>query len=170
MRKLQAWSFALVSVVLVAAAVANVPPPSLDAFRFEATKEHQDELRLQLDNSLPVPVVVKTMVERGKRDFSNETNLDDGYLWVRLALPDRVAIAMEDIGFQFRVVSGQVPRNLRIPKQAVRSVQISKDGSNFNFYWQDGGPEQHDPMDFVLEISIVTIDMRIGPPARLAVK
>lgn len=170
MRKLQVLLLIIGSTLEMSMAAANTPPLSMDTFHFEVPTGQPYQPGLRIDSSLPAPIVARALVTRGTRDFSNETNLDDGSLWILVTLPEGSVVSMAETGFQFRVVSGQVPRRLQITDQPVRSLRIQNDGSSFNFYWQDGAPEQHDEMDFILEISVVTKDRRVGPATTLRIK
>ena len=161
-------SLLLLGLVLsVQMATANAPPPSMDSL-FRSSNDQTSPATLRPDESLPAPVINTAKVNRGQVERSSASSLDDGTLWLQVTVP--VAFSGSDVGFLFRIASGDVPANLTIPKHPVRSLQRSGDEFNFNFYWQDGAPNQHEPLDFILEISLVTLDQRIGPATRIRVK
>jgi len=92
---------------------------------------------------------------------------DTGLLSIRVEWPRGTDYKMRDIGFEFRVVSGESTYEI-FPQTAV-AMDVDGRVSEFLFMWRDGPPAQQQPINLQVEVRAVTADNRHGPPARLAV-
>lgn len=91
---------------------------------------------------------------------------DTGLLTIRVQWPRGTDYKLRDIGFEFRVISGESKYAI-FPETAVAS-HVDGRVSEFVFMWRDGPPTQQQPIKMEVEVRAVTADNRRGPPARLA--
>ncbi len=89
-----------------------------------------------------------------------------GLLGVRLDWP-RGDYALEDVGFEFRVISAEAPYAV-FPAEPVRVISDSR-RADLLFLWPDDAPAQQKPVRMEVEVRAVTHDYRRGPPARFRV-
>ena len=92
---------------------------------------------------------------------------DTGLLSIRVEWPRGTDYKLRDIGFEFRVVSGET--SYQIFPQGVVSSRVDGRGSEFLFMWRDGPPGEQQPINMQVEVRAVTADNRRGPPTRLSV-
>ena len=90
-----------------------------------------------------------------------------GLLTVSVEWPRGTDYKLRDLGFEFRVVSGE--DRLSIFPMAPVTGRVDGRRSEFVFLWQDGPPAQQGPIDLVVEVRAVTPDNRRGPPAQLRI-
>jgi hypothetical protein len=90
-----------------------------------------------------------------------------GLLTVSVEWPRGTDYKLRDVGFEFRVVSGE--DRLSIFPMAPVTGRVDGRRSEFVFLWQDGPPAQQGPIDLVVEVRAVTPDNRRGPPAQLRI-
>ena len=92
---------------------------------------------------------------------------DTGLLTLQLEWPRGTDYKLRELGFEFRVVSGD-PGIAIFPDGPVAG-RVNGKRSEFLFMWRDGPPDQQQPLELELEVRAVTPDNRRGPPARLRV-
>jgi hypothetical protein len=92
---------------------------------------------------------------------------DTGLLTVQLEWPRGTDYKLRELGFEFRVTSGD-PGIAIFPEVPVTG-RINGKRSEFLFMWRDGPPDQQQPLELELEVRAVTADNRRGPPARIRV-
>lgn len=112
------------------------------------------------------PEVVSAKVSRGTGS-DGVSCADAGNLRVTLRLPKSTPFQFDEIGFYFRVVSGEnILAGHALP---FRASMMGKRTGSFTFYWLDGAPSQQEPLDLVIEVFAVTHWLEIGPPTRFAI-
>ncbi len=74
---------------------------------------------------------------------------------------------LDEIGFEYRVLSGEAPEGL-IPTTVVVSP-ISGRKAEHQFTWQDAAAGQQQPLHLEVEVRAVTRDRQRGAPARLRI-
>ena len=92
---------------------------------------------------------------------------DTGLLSIRVEWPRGTDYKLRDIGFEFRVVSGE--SSYEIFPQGVVMSRVDGRESEFLFTWRDGPPAQQQAINLQVEVRAVTADNRRGPPTRLVV-
>lgn len=89
---------------------------------------------------------------------------DTGLLALQVEWPRGTDYKLRDLGFQFRVVSGETAYAL-FPEGPIAG-KVEGRQADFLFMWQDGPPAQQQPIRVEVEVRAVTQDHRLGPPAR----
>lgn len=89
-----------------------------------------------------------------------------GLLGVRLTWP-RGDYDLDQVGFEFRVVSTEAPYAL-FPAEPVAVISTSR-RADLLFLWPDDAPAQQKPLRMEVEVRAVTHDYRRGPPARFTI-
>jgi hypothetical protein len=92
---------------------------------------------------------------------------DTGLLTLELERPRGTDYKLRDLGFQFRVVSGETAYAL-FPKDPVAG-KVEGRQAEFLFMWQDGPPAEQQPIRLEVEVRAVTQDHWLGPPTRFVV-
>lgn len=92
---------------------------------------------------------------------------DTGLLTIRVEWPRGTDYKLRDLGFEFRVVSGDGTYKI-FPEGAVTS-RVDGRAAEFLFMWTDGPPAQQQPINLEVEVRAVTADNRRGPTTRLRV-
>jgi hypothetical protein len=115
---------------------------------------------------IPAPVVAVTEIVRGIGP--KHSNCDDtGLLSLELEWP-RGKHKLRDIGFEFKVVSGN-PAYAIFPEGPIQAP-VEGRSSDFLFMWQEGAPAQQKTIDLQVEVRAVTRDNERGPPTRIVVR
>ncbi|MGS1078945.1 hypothetical protein [Pseudoxanthomonas beigongshangi] len=117
------------------------------------------------EDSLRAPELKVTEITRGLGGAPGTCD-GSGLLGVRLEWP-RGDYKLEDIGFEFRVVSADSPYAL-FPAEPVRVISDSR-RAELLFLWPDDAPGQQKPLRIEVEVRAVTRDYRRGPVARFSV-
>ncbi|WP_368563617.1 hypothetical protein [Pseudoxanthomonas sp. UTMC 1351] len=89
---------------------------------------------------------------------------DTGLLTLQVEWPRGTDYKVRDLGFQFRVVSGETAYAL-FPEGALAG-KVEGRQAEFLFMWQDGPPAEQQPIRLEVEVRAVTQDHRLGPPTR----
>ncbi|MEJ1095243.1 MULTISPECIES: hypothetical protein [unclassified Pseudoxanthomonas] len=89
---------------------------------------------------------------------------DTGLLTLQVEWPRGTDYKVRDLGFQFRVVSGETAYAL-FPAEPVAG-KVEGRQAEFLFMWQDGPPAEQQPIRLEVEVRAVTQDHRLGPPTR----
>jgi hypothetical protein len=119
-----------------------------------------------VDNArIPAPEIEDTSVTRGIGGGATCDTL--GFMSVQLKWPRGSDYDLEEIGFEYRVVSGQAPAGM-LPSGVVASP-VSGRKAEHQFAWPDLPPDQQQPMDLVLELRAVTRDGQRGAPAQVRI-
>ena len=99
---------------------------------------------------------------------SRHSSCDDtGLLSIRVEWPRGTDYKLRDLGFEFRVVSGE--SSYAIFPQGVVASRVDGRESEFLFMWRDGPPAEQQAINLQVEVRAVTPDNRRGPPTRLVV-
>jgi len=162
-------AFIFMLLLMVPDVMAKAPLPTAALFGYDTNGIPPSEVRFEPDESLPTPIVaIQNLIYRLAADHK-DWFWDDCLLAITVTLPGGSAISTSDIGYIFKVVSGSKPQRLTFPDLPVRSLYIAGERSSFPFYWQEKPSDQHEPLDFILEVSVLTKDRRVGPPARIRI-
>ena len=126
----------------------------------------QADTSVLVDNVLvPAPEVESASVVRGAGGGASCDAL--GFLSVEIRWPRGSDYDLDEVGFEYRVVSGEPPDGL-LPAGVLVSPSNGRRAEH-QFTWQDLPPEQQQPIHLVLEVRAVTRDRQRGVPARIAV-
>ncbi|KRG70634.1 hypothetical protein [Pseudoxanthomonas dokdonensis] len=117
------------------------------------------------DGELEAPEIEVTNVTRGIGAGIGRCD-DVGLLSVRLLWP-RGDFKVDEVGFVFKVVSGEAPSEM-FPDSPVAVVGNSR-RNNILFMWNDSAPSQQKPFRLEVEARAVTHDNRLGPATRFIV-
>ena len=119
-----------------------------------------------INGEIPAPEAEVVEIVRGIG--SNHASCDDtGLLSVTVEWP-RGKYKLRDVGFEFKVVSGNPP--YAIFPEGPMQAPISGRSSDFLFMWREGAPAQQKTIDLQVEVRAVTRDNQRGPPARILVR
>ena len=119
-----------------------------------------------IDGEIPAPVAEVTEIVRGIGP--NHASCDDtGLLSVAVEWP-RGKHKLRDVGFEFKVVSGNPPYAI-FPEQPMQAP-VSGRSSEFLFMWREGAPAQQKVIDLQVDVRAITRDNRRGPPTRILVR
>jgi hypothetical protein len=117
-----------------------------------------------VDNAeIPPPEVVVSSVTRGIGGGATCDAL--GFMSIELKWPRGSDYDMDEIGFEYRGVSGEAPDGM-IPDTVVASP-VSGRKAEHQFTWQDAPTAQQRPLHLQLEVRAVTRDHQRGAPARV---
>lgn len=126
----------------------------------------QSDTSVLVDNSnIPAPEIERASLIRGTG--GGATCDATGFLSVEIRWPRGSRFDLDEIGFEYRLVSGDAPAGLLPDKVVVSPVAGRK--AEHQFAWQDLPPAQQKPMQLVLEVRAVTPDHQRGAPARVFV-
>lgn len=117
------------------------------------------------EDSLKAPELKVTEITRGLGGAAGTCD-GSGLLGVRLDWP-RGDYKLEDIGFEFRVISTDAPYAM-FPAEPVRVISDSR-RTELLFLWPDDAPAQQKPLRLEVEVRAVTRDYLRGPPTRFTV-
>lgn len=119
-----------------------------------------------VDNArIPAPQIESTSIIRGAGGGATCDAL--GFLSVEIRWPRGSDYDLDQVGFEYRVVSGEVPDGL-LPEGVLASPSSGRKAEH-QFTWQDLPPGQQRPLQLVLEVRAVTRDRQRGAPARIVV-
>jgi hypothetical protein len=126
----------------------------------------QGDTSVLVDNSsIPAPEVESASIIRGTGGGATCDAL--GFLSVQIKWPRGSDYDLDQVGFEYRVVSGEVPEGL-LPEGVVVSPASGRKAEH-QFTWQDLPPDQQRPIRLVLEVRAVTPDRQRGVPAHFVV-
>ena len=109
---------------------------------------------------LKAPVVEVVSITRGIG--TRQASCDDtGLLSLKVEWPRGTDYKLRDIGFEFRVVSGEDSYAI-FPQEPVTGRVDGRD-SEFLFMWRDGPPPQQQAIQLQVEVRAVTADNQRGP-------
>jgi len=114
---------------------------------------------------LPAPEIEATQVTRGLGGGATCDAL--GFLSVQLRWPRGSRWNLEQIGFEYRLVSGEAPDGM-LPDGIVRSPATGRRAEH-QFTWPDGTPDRQQALRLQLEVRAVTPDRQRGPPVLLRI-
>lgn len=117
------------------------------------------------EDTLRAPELKVTEVTRGLGGVPGTCD-GSGLLGIRLEWP-RGDYKIEDIGFEFRVVSAEWSYAV-FPAEPVAVVSDSR-RAELLFLWPDDAPAQQKPLRMEVEVRAVTRDYLRGPPVRLTI-
>lgn len=119
-----------------------------------------------VDNAqIPAPEIEASSLTRGIGGGATCDAL--GFMSVQLKWPRGSDYSLDEIGFEYRLVSGQAPDGL-IPAAVVASP-VSGRKAEHQFTWQDVPTSQQLPLHLELEVRAVTRDRQRGAPARVRI-
>lgn len=153
---------------LLSGAAFGCSPLSSGIFKADAeqAKAYEDP-RTGYAAHPPAPEVLEVDIERGTGS-DGYSCADAGTLTVELRLPKDSPFTMADLGFYFRVVSGEdILVGHRVPLMPVASE--GRRGS-FILVWMDGAPADQQALDLEIEVFALSHDLEIGPPTRFKVQ
>ena len=126
----------------------------------------QGQLSSEVDAGLKAPVVQVLSITRGIG--TRHASCDDtGLLTLKLEWPRGTDYKLREIGFEFRVISGEDSYSI-FPAGPVSGKAEGRD-SEFLFMWRDGPPAQQQPVRLEVEVRAVTQDNRRGPATRTVI-
>ncbi len=109
---------------------------------------------------LKAPLVEVISITRGIG--TRHASCDDtGLLSLKVEWPRGTDYKLRDIGFEFRVVSGD--DSYAIFPQAAVTGHVDGRDREFLFIWRDGPPSQQQALDLKVEVRAVTADNQRGP-------
>ena len=117
------------------------------------------------EDTLRAPELRVTEVTRGLGGAPGTCD-GAGLLGIRLDWP-RGDYKLEDIGFEFRVLSAETSYAV-FPAEPVAVVSDSR-RAELLFLWPDAAPGEQKPLRMEVEVRAVTRDYLRGPPVRLAI-
>lgn len=117
------------------------------------------------EDTLKAPELKVTEITRGLGGAAGTCD-GSGLLGLRLDWP-RGDYKLDQIGFEFRVVSADTPYAV-FPAEPVTVVSDSR-RANLLFLWPDDAPGQQKPLRMEVEVRAVTHDYQRGPPTRFIV-
>lgn len=126
----------------------------------------QGDTSVLVDNTgIPAPEIEATSLIRGAGGGATCDAL--GFLSVQIKWPRGSDYDLDQVGFEYRVVSGEVPAGL-LPEGVLVSPSNGRKAEH-QFAWEDLPPDQQRPIHAVLEVRAVTRDRQRGAPARIVV-
>ena len=126
----------------------------------------QGDTSALVDNArIPAPEIASASIVRGAGGGATCDAL--GFLSVQIKWPRGSDYDLEQVGFEYRVVSGEVPEGL-FPGGVLVSPSSGRKAEH-QFTWQDLPPGQQRPLSLVLEVRAVTPDRQRGAPAQIVV-
>ena len=126
----------------------------------------QGDTTILVDNGgIPPPEIESASIIRGTGGGATCDAL--GFLSVQIKWPRGSDYDLDQIGFEYRVVSGEAPEGL-IPGGVLVSPTNGRKAEH-QFTWQDLPPDQQRPTRLVLEVRAVTPDRQRGRPAQVVV-
>lgn len=144
-----------------------MPAPAAAACMFTSNvTPFQADAPALVDNAqIPAPEIEIASLTRGIGGGATCDAL--GFLSVQLKWPRGSDYSLDEIGFEYRLVSGQAPEGL-LPAVAVASP-VSGRKAEHQFTWQDVPTSQQVPVHLELEVRAVTRDRQRGAPARVRI-
>lgn len=129
-------------------------------------KPFQPDTSALVDNvQIPAPEIEASSLTRGIGGGATCDAL--GFMSIQLKWPRGSDYDLEEIGFEYRLVSGKAPDGL-IPA-AVVSSPVSGRKAEHQFTWQDVPTDQQVPLHLELEVRAVTRDRQRGVPVRFRI-
>lgn len=120
----------------------------------------------EVSAGLKAPVVQVLSITRGIG--TRHASCDDtGLLTLKLEWPRGTDYKLREIGFEFRVISGEDSYEI-FPAGPVSAKAEGRD-SEFLFMWRDGPPAQQQAVRLEVEVRAVTPDNRRGPATRTVI-
>jgi len=120
-----------------------------------------------LPERLPAPSVTVKRIIRGSAVPGSSCE-DAGLLDLTLSLPDSSGYSLSEVGFYFRVVSGDEP-DLIFPSIPIAGPVVERT-MEISFPWLDGHPRSQKPLDLRVEVFAVAHDLSIGPQTEFSVQ
>lgn len=115
---------------------------------------------------LKAPLVEVLSITRGIG--ARHSSCDDmGLVTLKLEWPRGTEYKLREIGFEFRVVSGEDSYQI-FPAGPVSTKAESRD-SEYLFMWRDGPPAEQRAVRLEVEVRAVTPDNRRGPATRVTI-
>ena len=134
-------------------------------FTSNMTPFQADTSALADNSGIPAPEIVVSSVTRGIGGGATCDAL--GFVSIDLKWPRGSDYDLDEIGFEYKVVSGEPPEGL-IPTEVVASP-VNGRKAEHQFTWQDAPTAQQRPIHLELEVRAVTRDRQRGAPARLRI-
>jgi hypothetical protein len=134
-------------------------------FTSNMTRFPADTSALVDNPRIPAPEIESTSIIRGAGGGATCDAL--GFLSVQIRWPRGSDHDLEQVGFEYRVVSGEAPEGL-FPGGILVSPSNGRRAEH-QFSWQDLPPGQQQPIRMVLEVRAVTADRQRGEPAQVVV-
>lgn len=126
----------------------------------------QADTSVLVDNArIPAPEIESASVIRGAGGGATCDAL--GFLSVQIKWPRGSDYDLDQVGFEYRVVSGEVPEGL-IPGGVLAAPSNGRKAEH-QFTWNDLPPDQQRPIHLVLEVRAVTPDRQRGVPVQIVV-
>lgn len=144
-----------------------LPAPAVAACAFTGNMTlFQIDGAVPVDNAaVPAPEIESSSLVRGAGGGASCDGL--GFFTVELKWPRGSGYALDEVGFEYRLVSGEAPQGLFAGTVLASPVNGRK--AQHQFTWQDVPPDQQRPMPMVVEVRAVTRDRQRGAPARFVV-
>jgi len=120
---------------------------------------------VQVDERFPRLTAVtleKVNVVRTRAPRPNDCSESGGLLEVTLLWPAHRAFPLEQMGFYFRVTSGNAPPSL-FPREPIAVVRADGNRAKLIFRWNDVPPSKQKPISFTFEVVPVDAWLHLGP-------
>jgi len=152
------WYLMLLCAMPVQAAAACM-------FTSNVTPFQADTSALVDNTGIPAPEVEAANLTRGIGGGATCDSL--GFVSIQLKWPRGSDYDLDEIGFEYRIVSGEPPAGL-VPQTVVASP-VSGRKAEHQLTWQDVPTDQQRPLHLELEVRAVTRDRQRGAPARVRI-
>lgn len=120
------------------------------------------------DTSGDLPAPPATVIETVRGIGSNHATCEDtGLLTIAIEWP-RGEYKLRELGFEFRVVSGDIP--YAIFPEGVVKAPVDGRRTEYVFMWREGAPSEQKHLDLQVEVRAVTRENLRGPPARIQIR
>lgn len=116
-------------------------------------------------SDLPPPELEQVTLTRGLGGGASCDQL--GFLNIQLKWPRGTPYDLEEIGFEYRVVSGEAPEDLVPDAPVVAPIRGRR--TEHQLTWNDGTPDGQQPLHLVLEVRPVTAEGWRGRPLQVRV-
>ena len=131
-----------------------------------------DPAEQQLDTMAPgAPGVAELRVKRG---VAGNTSCDDlGFITITPAPPVDDRTPAESLGYQLRLVEGELPSGLKLPEGPVRARTLPDEPDPtarwIGLHWIDGASGYQEAISFTLSLAAVDLAGNVGEPVAVVI-
>lgn len=161
------WALSIVLSAFSTAGLACMPMPRPNNFDLFWPSRSP----VQVDEKFPrLPAVTLERVEfiRERAPRPNDCSESGGMLEVTLLWSAHRAFPLEQMGFYFRVISGNAPLGL-FPREPIAVARADGNRGKLLFRWNDVPPSKQKPISFTFEVVPVDAWLHLGPGISRAV-